>query len=214
MGRSAEDARGTIVLDEVMPRWDFRERHSTSIGAAPRAVYDAMWTVTAGELAPAYRLLFEARYLPERLMGRKKEMFNPDAPMMDQIAAGRPLPLVRLGTVEEREVVFGGIVPADIIRVWNEEAGRHILIRDRRQFEAFDDADCMKVAAHFLLVPEGGRTDLRAETRVAALSPRGRLMFAPYWFAIRIGGGIVRRVWLNGIKRRAEVPGPAKGRVR
>lgn len=42
------------------------------------------------------------------------------------------------------------------------------------------------------------------ETRVFAKTDAGRRSFAVYWRAIRPGSGIIRRSWLEAIKRRAE----------
>jgi hypothetical protein len=42
------------------------------------------------------------------------------------------------------------------------------------------------------------------ETRVRATTARGKRYFAVYWFAIRLGSGFIRRMWLRAIKRRAE----------
>lgn len=42
------------------------------------------------------------------------------------------------------------------------------------------------------------------ETRVFAKTDSGRRNFAIYWRAIRPGSGIIRRSWLEAIKRRAE----------
>ncbi len=47
-------------------------------------------------------------------------------------------------------------------------------------------------------------TTLSTETRVMARTLRGRIAFGLYWFAIRAGSGIIRRMWLRAIKRRAE----------
>jgi hypothetical protein len=42
------------------------------------------------------------------------------------------------------------------------------------------------------------------ETRVYAGTPAARRRFAIYWRFIRPGSGIIRRSWLEAIKRRAE----------
>ncbi|MGH9421261.1 MAG: hypothetical protein ACRD3J_14885, partial [Thermoanaerobaculia bacterium] len=45
---------------------------------------------------------------------------------------------------------------------------------------------------------------LTTETRVFSKSDKGRRSFAVYWRIIRPGSGIIRRSWLEAIKRRAE----------
>jgi hypothetical protein len=45
---------------------------------------------------------------------------------------------------------------------------------------------------------------LSTETRVSAADPSARRRFRLYWLAIRPFSGLIRRVWLRAIKRRAE----------
>jgi hypothetical protein len=46
---------------------------------------------------------------------------------------------------------------------------------------------------------------LSTETRVFASTAKARRIFAVYWFAIRLGSGFIRRMWLRAIRRRAEL---------
>jgi hypothetical protein len=42
------------------------------------------------------------------------------------------------------------------------------------------------------------------ETRVWATDERTARTFALYWWTIRLGSGLIRRMWLRAIRRRAE----------
>ena len=42
------------------------------------------------------------------------------------------------------------------------------------------------------------------ETRVFATDEATRKKFALYWWTIRLGSGLIRRMWLRAIRRRAE----------
>jgi hypothetical protein len=44
---------------------------------------------------------------------------------------------------------------------------------------------------------------LTTETRVLGTDRRTRRLFAVYWFVIRGGSGLIRRVWLRGIRHHA-----------
>ena len=46
---------------------------------------------------------------------------------------------------------------------------------------------------------------LSTETRVFAKTARAKRRFALYWFAIRAGSGLIRRMWLRAIRKRAEL---------
>jgi hypothetical protein len=45
---------------------------------------------------------------------------------------------------------------------------------------------------------------LSTETRVFGTDKRARRLFAVYWFVIRAGSGLIRRVWLRGVRRHAQ----------
>jgi hypothetical protein len=49
-----------------------------------------------------------------------------------------------------------------------------------------------------------GRTRLSTETRIAATDARARRRFAAYWLVVRPGSGLIRRLWLRAVKKRAE----------
>ena len=47
-------------------------------------------------------------------------------------------------------------------------------------------------------------TKVFTETRVQAVDAEARRKFARYWRVIRPSSAVIRRLWLRGIKRRAE----------
>jgi len=57
---------------------------------------------------------------------------------------------------------------------------------------------------NFLVTPEGSGSRLSTETRVYANSDAARRQFAVYWRIIHPGSDIIRRSWLQAIKKRAE----------
>ena len=60
---------------------------------------------------------------------------------------------------------------------------------------------------HFVVHEEGdGVVLLTTETRVFATDPSARRRFAVYWRVIYPGSALIRRSWLDAIKRRAENP--------
>jgi hypothetical protein len=171
------------VLDELVPRHDFSERHSRLIEAPPEEIWDAIHDVTLGEM-PAVRLLFALRFMPSRAR----------EPMLDQmLGAG----FARLDVHPGREIVFG--VAA---QMWKPN-GEVAEIRDGAEFDAFDRPGFAKAAMNFRLVSEGERTRLETETRVVTTDPAARRGFRRYWFFIRLGSGLIRRLWLLAIARRA-----------
>ncbi|HWC72369.1 MAG TPA: hypothetical protein VG454_00430 [Gemmatimonadales bacterium] len=45
---------------------------------------------------------------------------------------------------------------------------------------------------------------VKTETRVSVSDEKMRRRFALYWWTIRLGSGLIRRMWLRAIRRRAE----------
>ncbi len=80
------------IIDKAMLIWDFRERHHIIICARTDSTYRAMRSVTSGELAPAYELLFSLRFIPDRLYGQEGPRFEADIPPMDHLLSDGPLP--------------------------------------------------------------------------------------------------------------------------
>lgn len=73
------------------------------------------------------------------------------------------------------------------------------------QFTGFNDTGYVKVAANFRFIGNGdGRTILSTETRICGLSLLDSRIFGIYWRIIYPGSAIIRRLWLDTIKKRAE----------
>jgi len=160
-------------------------------------------TIKPSEIAPIYSLLFEVRFFANKVFGQETGGFSSEVGLADQLLGDGPVQFVLLER-NDLELCFGGIVDSRIIEVWDAGTQRPRKLASMQEFIDFDEAKYLKVAAHFHVIEDGDYTRLEAETRVKALSPDGILRFAPYWYAIRMGGGLVRRAWLDGVKRKAE----------
>jgi len=96
-----------------------------------------------------------------------------------------------LADVPGRELVVGAVG-----RPWQLRGGG----RPDADFRAFDEPGYAKMAMDFRL--DGGL--LTTETRVLLTDAAARRRFRAYWLVIRPFSGLIRRVWLRAIKRRAE----------
>jgi hypothetical protein len=92
----------------------------------------------------------------------------------------------------DRELVAGGIG-----KPWRLRGGGGPRVDD---FRAFGRPGFAKMAMNFRL---DGRT-FSTETRVFLTDEAARRAFRRYWIFIRPFSGLIRRVWLRAIKRRAE----------
>jgi hypothetical protein len=161
-------ATNATKLDEVMPRWQFVERHEIRIAAPPERIYAAIRNVTAGEIR-FFQILTSVR-----CMGRCREKES-----ILHAPAAKPILDVAVGSG---------------FRMLADDAPRELVIGSRVAPGAF-------AVMNFHVDGAGLVT---TETRVFARTDAARRRFAIYWRFIRPGSGIIRRSWLEAIKRRAE----------
>ena len=187
-----------MLLDDVMPRYDFHEVHAATIAAPPARVYQAIYDVRADEVA-LLRELFAMRRLPAWLRGRQSHS-RPRATrtLLEQLLASG---FVRLGEESGRELVIGAIG-----QFWKADGGRAVSVKTVQDFLAFDDPAFARAAMNFTLAPGHvlGTVRLRTETRIVIPEPTARRRFALYWRAIFPGSALIRRMWLRAIRIRAE----------
>jgi hypothetical protein len=165
------------LLDELLPSFDFRERHAIRVAAPAERVFEAIGTVTLDDM-PVVRLLV-------RLRGIGAQGNQPLLPQMQR----------RFGTVAEdpdRELVL-----ASIGQPWKLRGGDS----PRSDFHAFDAPGYAKMALAFAFDGEV----LSTETRVLLTDAASRRRFGLYWLVIRPFSGLTRRRWLRAVKRRAEL---------
>lgn len=170
------------LLEELLPDYDFAERHERRSDAQAGRLLAAARAVTLDDV-PLVRLLFRLRGLAPR---------TPGATVLDAMAReGFEI----LAEEPGRELVLGTIG-----RPWTLRGG----VRRGVDFTTFAEAGFARMAMS--ISAEDGR--LRTETRVGLTDAASRRRFRLYWLAIRPFSGLVRRLWLREATRRAvDVPG-------
>jgi hypothetical protein len=159
------------LLDEVLPRWDVRERHRVALAAAPGRALAAAKAVRLEEL-PAARALFRLRGLG-----------SSGTVLEAMLAAG-------FEVVAERE---GELVVAAVGRPWRliEPLRRGVDVR------AFAEPGYARLAMD--LRADG--STLSTETRVQLTDAAARRAFRAYWLLVRPWSGLTRRLWLRAAAR-------------
>lgn len=186
-----------MLLDDFLPTYDFNEIHSVLVHAYPQQVFDAIKRVTAAEM-PLVQTLFAIRALPARFMrmGRGVEVVGTRA-VLDQALNGG---FVLLAEVADRELVLGTVG-----QFWSLRGGPSPALSTPEAFAPFNEAGYAKAAMNFYLEASANASvRLTTETRILALDPDSRRKFARYWRLIYPGSALIRRMWLQAIKRRAE----------
>jgi hypothetical protein len=169
-------------LDDLFPRWHHRERHRVTVDAPPGAVWRAVEEVTWRE-APVFRVLMFIR-----AFGRARP--PGDRTILDTMTSSGFYLVDR----SDEEMVVGAIAPASRGRRSPRPAG---LVGDR--FRDFEQPGHTKIGFNFRY--SAGL--LTTETRVWLTDDRTRRRFRLYWTVIRLPSGLIRRVWLHAIRRRA-----------
>ncbi len=183
-----------MLLDSVMPEYEFGERHHIPVGVTPARALEAAELATPGEM-PIVRLLFEIRSLPARLVRKRGLPTERTSPLLGQMLGSGFVLLAREPGVE----VVAGVIAAP----WRI-GGLPIDVSNVREFVAFEEPGYVKATMNFLVAPEAGGADLLTETRVQTTDDASRRAFARYWGLIRSGSAEIRRGWLRAAKRRAE----------
>lgn len=179
-------------LDEFAPIYQFNERHATRIQATPADVFRAIKTVTADEI----RLLRTLTWIRSPHLGSARESIL-------NLSGGKPIIEVALRSGflllaedPERELVFGTLGGGPPLDVHHPQP---------QDFINFARPGYAKIAMNFYVEPsaDGGCT-LKTETRVFATDEGARRGFGVYWRIILPGSALIRTMWLNAIKARAE----------
>ena len=192
-----------MLLDTLMPTYDFHEAHSILVKAAPERAYAAIRDITPGEVA-LLRTLFAIRALPARLIsrafqgtGRRGPLFADQQPLLQQMLRSG---FTVLADEPGRELVLGTIG-----QFWRPAGGSPDHISNAQEFLAFDHPQYAKAAMNLRLEQSAaGVVKMTTETRVQVLDPDARRKFAAYWRLILPGSALIRRMLLRAIKRRAE----------
>jgi hypothetical protein len=175
----------TLPIDDLLGVWQWRSAHATRVAAPPQRALASLRAVSARDL-PVSGALMRVRMLGHRARDPR--------PLLESMAA---IGLVVLSD-DDGEVVLGGIM-----RPWQLHAG-HLPVGSPGDFRAFNRPGWVRVAAAFVVEPDGAGARLRTETRIAATDEAARRRFGRYWRVIGPFSAITRRELLATVRRRAE----------
>ena len=184
-------SRPRTRLDEVMPDYQFSERHSASINAQPERVMQAVRESTFGDMKSLATLL-KIRAGALRAPSHEADVFSRDNRILDVFLASGYV----TGASDQEILTCGGA---------NVRAQSPLKLSTLQEFADYREPSTVKMAFDFYVEDEGGGwSTLTAETRVLATDDLTRRGMGRYWRLIVPGSGLLRRQWLDGIKRRAE----------
>ncbi|HEX8984355.1 MAG TPA: hypothetical protein VF767_02950 [Bryobacteraceae bacterium] len=188
-------AQARTCLDDIMPEYQFSERHSARIHARPEKVMQSIRHSTFGDLKSLATLL-KVRGAVLRTPSHDAG-FLQDMRILDAFSKSGYL----LGGSEHEIAMFGA---------WNAQANRRPEVRTLQEFADYRKQGTVKMGYNFNVEDAGeGWSTITAETRVVAFDEVTRGGVGRYWRLIVPGSGLLRLQWLEGIKKRAEsMPNP------
>jgi hypothetical protein len=188
-------------LDEFLPVYQFNEIYAVSIRSSRSEAYDALKSVRLADLSVFAPWLLALRALPARLVGNHRAELRELSSTLPLLEAMSRNGFVRLADLPDREIVIGIIG-----QPWKITSVEEPILRDAEAFLSFDQPDYALIATDFRIVvdEEPGRVGCTTETRVHIPDAKARGQFSRYWRFAGIGSGLLRRMWLNAIRTRAE----------
>jgi hypothetical protein len=177
-------------LDDIMPEYQFFERHSARIHARPEQVMQAIRQSTFGDMKSLVTLL--------KIRGAAlRTPFHDTGDLQDRRV---------LGAFSSSGYLFGGSEhEIAMFEVWNVRANRRPEVRTLQEIADYREQGAVKMAFDFNVEDAGGGwSTISTETRVLALGDSTRRGMGRYWRLIVPGSGLLRLQWLEGIKKRAE----------
>ena len=179
------------MIERYSSTFDVRSRHEIEIAAPADVTYRSTRALDVGRSLPV-TALFAIRAIPHLVMGK-----------------ARPTRLITLQTLldagfvileenEPKEFVMGAVG-----RFWRPDGGMVRVAPE--EFRSFATPGFAKGVLAFAVEDLGDRRSLLAtETRVACTDASARRKFLLYWRVIGPFSGLIRRLMLDQVKRRAE----------
>jgi hypothetical protein len=185
-------------IDGLLPDYAFNEFHEVHINTSPEKVKQTL-QITGVKDIPAARLLMKIRGIADD-----------DLDMSDRAAKNIACsdtfstPDFNFFTVAPDEYITVMVIKSSIITN-KSSIPAPPEISSLEQFLAFNKTGYVKVAVNFRFISsDNNATILTTETRNKGITHKDSCIFGRYWRIIYPGSAIIRRVWLDTVKKRAE----------
>jgi len=189
MVRPPRSADPAVPSTPYLPSFSFHERHDSAPIAAPaEAIIQAVASIDF-RADPVIDRLMQIREAPAKLLRRLGNKAPDSAPAFGLHSF---TPLSR----SETEINFGLAG-----RFWRLDYALANL-RDSEDFARYAEAGAARLVLRYQVLPAAsGQHILRTETFVHCPDLRAKALFTPYWFAIRLASGWIRRRTLLAVER-------------
>jgi hypothetical protein len=183
------------LLDELMPTYDVRSRHTIRIAASPTVVYETARSVDLGRPL-LVRLLIALRAAPALLAAAARRRRSTLTQSCDRRSVGAA-PFTLVAEAPGHEFVLGVIG-----RFWAPSGG--LVVTGPEAFRGPPPAGLAQAIWSFRVSRVDSGSELTTETRVRCGDLTSRKRFQQYWTVVRLGSGLIRYSILRHIRRVAE----------
>ena len=177
-----------LIAGWLEPGASQMSRHQVDVHAPPDRVYEAALGVSLRNM-PVVRLLFRLRGIPYRHEMTLREFFS-------------TRPFLILEETSPHEIVFGVAGSTPPRKRTSRSGGRPPSTPD--EFRAYTEDGAIRVVTNFRVRPTPTGSILSTETWVEAFGPEAKRGFRMYWTVIGPFSGLIRRMFLEAAKQRAE----------
>jgi hypothetical protein len=183
---------GSWLLDQHLPEYDVRERHTIRIRARSEHVWAALRMTTMNDI-PAVRTLSSLRALAFGQIPAGPSSAGRIALLDGMLQESSPFFLIEERSGEELVVGMAG-------RPWQNYSRK---LAGGPAFAAWKELDAVRIAFNFRVEQEGDFSRLITETRVRGTDTAGTRHFGRYWRFVYPGSAIIRDRMLNAIAENA-----------
>ncbi len=181
------------MIDELLPEFEFVERHAITIRGLVPEVYDAIGRVDFAQTW-GVKILLTLRALPNRLFGGARGRSPLRLTLRDAEKFGFFIAAER--RPEELVIVLQG-------KFWSVRPGTDCVSRDDLNHPL--PPGRARAAWNFCVRPVSAtHVLLRTETRIHCSDAASRRRFRLYWMLVRPGSGMIRRMMLRAIRDEVE----------
>lgn len=185
-------------IDNLLPDFAFNELHEVNINASSEKIKQIL-QVTGVKDIPIARLLMKIRGIADE-----------DVDLSDRASNN----LIASDTISTPDFNFFVVAPDEWITVMilksviiinnaNQPAPPEISTLE--QFTSFNKPGYIKVVVNFRFISiNENKTILTTETRNNGITHKDNRIFGYYWRIIYPGSAIIRRVWLDTIKKKSQ----------
>ena len=193
LGRPSGQAKGNPLLDQLIPQYEVRERHSVSVTAPAEITFAAARGISFHD-SHIVRMVFALRELPGRLLGGPATPTE-RRPVFDEVIA---LGWRQLAETPGRQVIMGAVT-----QPWRQEVQFRGLPAE--EFVGFREPGYAKIAWTIEVEPAGRSSSVfSTETRVTTTDPVSRERFRRYWAFLSPGILIIRYEILRLVRAEGE----------